>query len=60
MKRIQQIILTTDDNEIDPTKDHIHIMNILLLSYILRAFQLIIYLLSGSYFMGLLWYVYCD
>ena len=44
----------------DKDQDHNNIENLLMINYCLKTIKMIIVMTSISYFMGIIWYIYCD
>ena len=59
-KRLEKLV--SDDpylaNNIDI--DNNNIMQILMISYMIRVVKLVIFIVLVSYFMGMFWYIYCQ
>ena len=44
----------------DKNQDHNNIENLLMINYCLKTTKMIIVMTSFSYFVGIIWYIYCD
>jgi len=57
---MQILIEQEDELAENQTEDNNYISKIIAISYLLKTFELIVIILCGSYFTGILWYIYID
>ena len=58
--RLQRIIDDEPELADNSDLDNNNIMTILMISYFFKTFKLIVVIVTISYFMGMLWYIFCD
>ena len=58
--KIQKIIKTDADLADNQHEDNNYITKIIAISYLLKTFQLILIILAGSFFTGIVWYILSD
>ena len=59
-KRLEHIIASDPELAENSDLDNNNIMIILMISYFFKTFKLVVIILTVSYFMGMLWWIYCD
>ena len=57
---MEHIIATDPELAENSDLDNNNIMIILMISYFFKTFKLVVIILTVSYFMGMLWYIFCD
>ena len=58
--RLQRIIDDEPELADNSDLDNNNIMTILMIYYFFKTFKLIVVIVTISYFMGMLWYIFCD
>lgn len=58
--RLQRIIDDEPELADNSDLDNNNIMTILMISYFFKTFKLIVVIVTISYFMGMLWYIFCE
>jgi len=59
-KNLERIIQNEPELAENSDLDNNNIMLILMISYFFKTFKLVIIILTVSYFIGMVWYIYCD
>lgn len=59
-KNLERIIQNDPELAENSELDNNNIMLILMISYFFKTFKLVIIILTVSYFIGMVWYIYCD
>lgn len=59
-KKLERIIQNDPDLAENSDLDNNNIMLILMISYFFKTFKLVIIILTVSYFIGIMWFIFCD
>lgn len=59
-KRLERLVIENPKLANNSDVDNNNIMLILMISYFFKVVKLVIFILIVSYFMGMLWYIYCE
>lgn len=59
-RQLENIIKNDPELAENSDLDNNNIMLILMISYFFKTFKLVVIILTVSYFIGMVWYIYCD